>query len=154
MGKHLCQSLFFNNNFINNSCPQACNIIKKETLPQMFSCKFCEISKNIFFIEQLRATTSAYSGLYFEYRNKIIKFNKNQLSQNCQNYQFLLSYNFHVYFYYNSILRFHLAGLLLIQSVALKILYRKPFISGWAHCYLTLTCIYLLFKKSLLSYSH
>ena len=33
-GKHLCQSLFF---------------IKKETLGQMFSCKFCEIFKNIFF---------------------------------------------------------------------------------------------------------
>ena len=32
-GKHLCQSLFF----------------KKETLVQIFSCKFCEISKNIFF---------------------------------------------------------------------------------------------------------
>ena len=31
-GKHLCQSLFF----------------KKETLAQMFSCQFCEISKNTF----------------------------------------------------------------------------------------------------------
>ena len=37
-GKHLCQSLFFN----------------KETLAQVFSCKFCEISKNNFFTEQLR----------------------------------------------------------------------------------------------------
>ena len=29
--------------------PEACNFIKKETLAQMFSCEFSEISKNIFF---------------------------------------------------------------------------------------------------------
>ena len=29
--------------------PKACNFIKKETLAQVFSCEFCEISKNIFF---------------------------------------------------------------------------------------------------------
>ena len=28
--------------------PQACNFIKKKTLVQMFSCEFCEISKNTF----------------------------------------------------------------------------------------------------------
>ena len=39
-GKHLCQSLFFNKVFI-----------KKETLAQVFSCKFCEISKNTFFLQ-------------------------------------------------------------------------------------------------------
>ena len=33
-GKHLCQSFF---------------IIKKETLAKVFSCEFCEISKNTFF---------------------------------------------------------------------------------------------------------
>ena len=32
----------------------ACNFIKKETLAQMFSCKFCEISKNTFFEQHLR----------------------------------------------------------------------------------------------------
>ena len=36
-GKHLCQRL-----------PQGCNFIKKETLTQVFSCQFCEISKNAF----------------------------------------------------------------------------------------------------------
>ena len=36
-GKHLCQSLYFS------------NCIKKEILAQVFSCKFCEISKNMFF---------------------------------------------------------------------------------------------------------
>ena len=37
--------------------------IKKETLAQVFSCEFCEISKNIFFTEHLRATASV-SSLY------------------------------------------------------------------------------------------
>ena len=41
--KHLCQSLFFQ-----KSCrPQAYNFIQKETLELVFSCGFCEISKNI-----------------------------------------------------------------------------------------------------------
>ena len=38
--------------------PQACNFIKKETLAQVFSCEFCEISKNNFFTEHLWATAS------------------------------------------------------------------------------------------------
>ena len=38
--------------------PKACNFIKKETLAQVFSCEFCEISKNTFFTEHLRTTTS------------------------------------------------------------------------------------------------
>ena len=29
--------------------PQACNFFKKETLVQVFSCEFCEISKSTFF---------------------------------------------------------------------------------------------------------
>ena len=33
-----------------------CNFIKKETLVQVFSCEFCEIPKNTFFTEHLRAT--------------------------------------------------------------------------------------------------
>ena len=45
--KHLCQSLFFNK--VAGLRPQACNFIKKETLAQVFSCKFCEILKNTFF---------------------------------------------------------------------------------------------------------
>ena len=35
-------------------CFPVCNFIKKETLAQVFSCEFCEISKNTFFIEHLR----------------------------------------------------------------------------------------------------
>ena len=29
--------------------PETCNFIKKEALAQVFSCEFCEISKNTFF---------------------------------------------------------------------------------------------------------
>ena len=45
-GKHLRQSLFFNYNFI-----------KKETLAKVFSCEFCETSKNTFFTEYLWVTS-------------------------------------------------------------------------------------------------
>ena len=45
-GKHLCQSLFFNK--LAGLRPQACKFIKKETLAQVFSCEFYEISKNTF----------------------------------------------------------------------------------------------------------
>ena len=43
-GKHVCQSLFFN-----KVAGGACNFLKKETLTHVFSCEFCEISKNTFF---------------------------------------------------------------------------------------------------------
>ena len=39
--------------------PQACNFIKKEALAQVLFCDFCEIAKNTFFTEHLRATASA-----------------------------------------------------------------------------------------------
>ena len=56
-GKHLCQSLFFNK--VAGLCrSETCNFIKKETLAQVFSCEFCEISKNTFFTEPLWATAS------------------------------------------------------------------------------------------------
>ena len=39
---------------------ETCNFIKKETLAQVFSCEFCEISKNTFFAEHLRKTASVF----------------------------------------------------------------------------------------------
>ena len=33
---------------------QACNVIKKTTPTQVFSCEYCEVFKNSFFIEHLR----------------------------------------------------------------------------------------------------
>ena len=47
--KHLCQSIFFNKKVF----------IKKENLAQVFSCEFCEISKNTFFEEHLWTTACA-----------------------------------------------------------------------------------------------
>ena len=44
-GKYLCQSFVFN------------KVVKKETLA-LFSCEFCEISKNAFFTDHLWATAS------------------------------------------------------------------------------------------------
>ena len=38
--------------------PETCDFIKKETLAQLLSCEFCEISKKTFFTEQLRTTVS------------------------------------------------------------------------------------------------
>ena len=52
-GKHLCKSLFFN-----KVAGPACSFIKKETLAQVFSCEFCEISKNTFSTEHLWVTAS------------------------------------------------------------------------------------------------
>ena len=40
--------------------PEACNFIKRETLAQVFSCEFCEISKTTFFTQHLRTTASVY----------------------------------------------------------------------------------------------
>ena len=56
-GKHLCQSIFFNK--VAGLSPEACNFIKKETLAQVFSCGFCEISKNTF---SYRTSPVAVSG--------------------------------------------------------------------------------------------
>ena len=55
-GKHLCQSLYFNK--VAGLRPEACNFIKIETLAQVFSCEFCEISNNTFFTEHVWATAS------------------------------------------------------------------------------------------------
>ena len=38
--------------------PQACNLTKKETLPQVFSHELCKICKKTFFTEHFRAATS------------------------------------------------------------------------------------------------
>ena len=39
---------------------KACNFIEKEALAQVFSCEFCEISKNTFFTKHLWKTASEY----------------------------------------------------------------------------------------------
>ena len=44
---------------------RACNFIKKETLAQVFSCEFCEISKNTFSYRTPLVTASANSLLWW-----------------------------------------------------------------------------------------
>ena len=46
----LCKKVFLeiSQNSQKNTCAQACNFIKKETLAQVFSCEFCQISKDTF----------------------------------------------------------------------------------------------------------
>ena len=56
--KHLCQSLSLVKLKVS-----ACNFIKRESLAQVFSCEFCKISKNSFFIKHFRATASKCSVL-------------------------------------------------------------------------------------------
>ena len=51
-GKHLYQSLFLN------------KVIKKEA--QVFSCEFCEISKNTFFTEHLWAAASVLAIIWYK----------------------------------------------------------------------------------------
>ena len=53
-GKHLCQSLFFN-----KVAGGAWNFIKKETLAQVFSCEFRDITKNTFFYRTRLVAASA-----------------------------------------------------------------------------------------------
>ena len=38
--------------------PKACNFIEKESLAQVFSCEFCEISKNTYFYRTPQVTAS------------------------------------------------------------------------------------------------
>ena len=53
-GKNLRQSLFFNK--VAGLKPTT--LLKKKILVQVFSCKFCKIYKNTFFIEHVRTTAS------------------------------------------------------------------------------------------------
>ena len=56
-GKHLCQSLFFNE-VAGLSLPQPATLLKKRLWYRCFPVNFCEISKNTFFTEHLWTTPS------------------------------------------------------------------------------------------------
>ena len=59
-GKRPCQNFYFN-----KVAGLACNFIKIETLAQVFSCEFCEISKNTFSTEHLLTAASVLC-IHFE----------------------------------------------------------------------------------------
>ena len=61
-----------------NTCARV-SFFKKETLAQFFSCEFCEISKNNFFMEHLRATASECSLIFSFLPSNIFKICKSGL---------------------------------------------------------------------------
>ena len=63
-GKHLCQSLFLNKIF------EDYNFVKKETLAQVFSCKFYEIFKITF----LHNTSGRLGLVKFGYHLELIAY--------------------------------------------------------------------------------
>ena len=68
--------------FIGKHLLKTCNFIKKEALAQVFSCKFCEISKNIIFTEHLW-TTASYSEQFKSNSNRSEKLSKIKIIEKC-----------------------------------------------------------------------
>ena len=63
-----------------------CNFVKIQTLTLVFSYEFCEISKNTFFTEHLRATASQNNGYFFKRSVSTQPPQKNYLIyEQCQN---------------------------------------------------------------------
>ena len=60
IGKHLCQSLFYNK----VAALRPAILLKKENLVQVFYCEFCEIFKNTFFTEHLPATAYVFYSVF------------------------------------------------------------------------------------------
>ena len=83
-GKHLYQSLF-----LIKLHAWACNFIKKETLAQVFSCKFCQILKNTYFYRiplvaasELKSKHIFNSATFLNMSSKTIKVFSTQISFN------------------------------------------------------------------------
>ena len=55
--------------------PQACNFIKKDTLTQMFSDEFCEISKNTFLHRTPLVAASVFLNIKMSAKSKKIELN-------------------------------------------------------------------------------
>ena len=82
-GKHLCQSLFFNR--VAGLRPA---FLSKKTLVQVFSCKFCKISKNTVLTNtSKRMILEALVKYTYSQRNITIKGNSYMLGKSeCQNF--------------------------------------------------------------------
>ena len=85
----MCQSLFFNKVAGLKPVPEACNFSKNETMQQMFSCEFFEISKNSFSYRTHPVAASAKWISYFRFTLKNFYFIKRVYSL-----IFLCQYNF------------------------------------------------------------
>ena len=86
--KNTCARVSFLMKFLT----EVCNFIKKETLAQVFSCEFFEISKNTFFTEHLWATEhlflkstsgSCFSGFIVQISHIILVFPLLTLNKYC-----------------------------------------------------------------------
>ena len=67
-----CKSTCARVSFIIKLQAEAWNFIKKESLEPVFSCEFCEISKNTFFVEHLRATAFEATNICNNKQGKMI----------------------------------------------------------------------------------
>ena len=76
-GKHLCQTLFFNKFAVLRPAKKK---TEKETMTQVFSCEFCEISKNTFFNRTPTFFFFFFSILYF--RSIVIVYNSYTVQNN------------------------------------------------------------------------
>ena len=81
---------------LRSSQAQACNFIKKESLAQMFSCEFCEISKNTFFYRTppVAASKTRTKELCFGFLCKVLTFSLTLSQQIMQIYVFQMQFGF------------------------------------------------------------
>ena len=113
---------------------QSCNFIKKETLALVFSCKFCEISKNTFFKERLWTTASG------DHQNK--KINLCMLNS-------FKGFHLSIYFFNRKITSYTLSGNAPDKYDKIIVF----FFSQWSHCSMLSLVICGGFNCRRLSYS-
>ena len=84
-GKHLYQSLFLTKS---QAC-EGCNFIKKETLAQVLSCEFCEMSTNTLFQNTFgQLLLILFVACFFifsiikNFRNQVARFDSRRLVEN------------------------------------------------------------------------
>ena len=79
VGKQMFFKIGVLKNFTKFTGKQACNFIKEETLPQVFSCEFCKISKSTYFTKHLWTTASKICEIFknnFFYRTPLVAASK------------------------------------------------------------------------------
>ena len=81
---------------LRSSQAQACNFIKKESLAQMFSCEFCEISKNTFFYRTppVAASKIRTKELCFGFLCRVLTFSLTLSQRITQIYVFQMRFGF------------------------------------------------------------
>ena len=83
------------------SLPQAYSFIEKETVVQVFSCEFCEISKNTFFTKHLWVTATV-SGVLCGYYTILYDFWYSQVQSFLPS--FLISFTIFIFTLYPNLI--------------------------------------------------